>query len=63
MWRIGVRWCFLCALWRHLGWGWLAGNTARSQQLLLDIVLGLAWLAIVELAWRTKCKHIALVGL
>jgi hypothetical protein len=61
MWRISVRWRFLCTLRRHLGREWPAGNTAGAQQLLLDVVLGLARLAIIELARRTKYKHTALL--
>jgi len=61
MWRIGVCGRLLCTLRCHLGWGWLAGNAARSQLLLLDIVLGLPRLAVIELAWRTKYEHKALL--
>jgi hypothetical protein len=55
--RISVRRRLLCTLWRHLGRRRLAGNTARSQQLLLDIILALAGFAIIELAWWTKDQH------
>ena len=60
---IRVRWRLLCTLRRHLGRGWLARNAARSQQLLLDLVLCLARFAIIELAWRTNINIRFLSGL
>jgi hypothetical protein len=47
-------------LWRHLGQRWLAGKTANSKQLLLDIVLGVARLAIIDLASRTRVENAGL---
>jgi hypothetical protein len=58
-----VRWIQICrrllrALRRHFCRRWLAGNTTRSKQLLLDVILGLAWQSIIKLARFTEYQHL-----
>jgi hypothetical protein len=55
--RIQVRRGFLCALGCHLRRRWPAGNTSRSEQLLLDVILGFPRKAIIELARWTEYQH------
>lgn len=58
-----VRWIQICrrllrALRRHFCRRWLAGNTTRSKQLLLDVILGFAWQSIIKLARFTEYQHL-----
>src|SRR5258708_25968618 len=55
--RIQMRRCFLGALWRHFCRRWLARNAPWSKPLLLDIILGFAREAIIELARLAEYQH------
>jgi hypothetical protein len=56
--RIRICRRLLRALRRHFCRRWLAGNTTRSKQLLLDVILGLAWQSIIKLARFTEYQHL-----
>jgi hypothetical protein len=55
--RIQMLWRFLFALWRHLRRRRYAGNASRSEQLPLDVILGFAREAVIELARLSEYQH------
>ncbi|KRR07297.1 hypothetical protein CQ12_00425 [Bradyrhizobium jicamae] len=56
--RIQICRRLLRALRRHLCRRWLAGNTTRSKQLLLDVILGFARQSIIKLTRFTEYQHL-----